>query len=364
MISYILRRLMLMVPTLVGITLVVFFTMALSPGGVAGALYDQERGMRPEEAQALRAYYDRRYGLNKPKIVQYLRWLNNVSPLGVRYGPEGQSEGFGIKWPDLGESMARHQKVIDVVADALPVTLVLNLVTIPLAYAVAILLGLYAGRHRGKWFDVTSNITLLAAWSIPVMWAGVMLIIFFANRDHFYWFPTGGLHSSGSDQMTFLPAFLSAGADESFRGGRAGWLFDTLWHLALPVICLLYGSFSILAKLMRSSVLENLTADFVRTARAKGVREHVVLFQHVLRNSLLPLITAAAGILPAMLGGSLLIETIFSIHGMGKLMIDAIFQRDREMILSVMLVISIISLLSLIVRDVCYALADPRVSFD
>jgi len=346
-----------MVPTLVGITLVVFFVMALRPGGVAAAVDQMERGMRPEEAQALRAYYNQHYGLDKPRYVQYLRWLNNVSPLGFHHDDSWTLTGFGFKKPDLGESFLRNQKVTSLVAEALPVTLVLNLITIPLAYCISIFVGIYAGRYRGKWFDTTSNVVLLGAWSIPVMWTGVMFVGFFANRDFCHWFPTGGVHDSLAGQMTFLPHLFETGL-------QRGWLFDAMWHLVLPVLCLLYGAFAYLAKLMRSSVLENLTADFVRTARAKGVREHVILFQHVLRNSLLPLITVAAGLIPSLLGGSLIVETIFSIHGMGKLMIDAINQQDNEVVMSVTLVASIISLASLIVRDVCYAIADPRVSFE
>ncbi len=358
MTTYILRRLLLMIPTLLGITIVVFFVMALAPGGVTEQLELQERGMRPEEKRALRAYYEQRYGLDKPLIVQYLNWLHRISPIGVRYSDEGGSQGFRFKTPDLGRSFVRSQPVVSVVADALPVTLILNLLTIPLAYGVAVTTGIYAGRHRGKFFDVSTGVVFLALWSLPVMWVGVMAIGLFASNDYLPLFPTGGMHSTGAEQMPFLPGRVPDGS------WTQGWLLDALWHLILPVICLTYGSFAFLSKLMRASVLENMGADFVRTARAKGVSEHVVLFHHVLRNSLLPLITMAAGILPALLSGSLIVEQIFSLNGMGKLMIDSINRRDREVILAVTLVISIISLLSLIVRDVLYAMADPRVSYE
>src|SRR5690606_33528409 len=154
-------------------------------------------------------------------------------------------------------------------------------------------------------------------------------------------------------QMAFLPRFTEA-------GWQRGWLLDAAWHLVLPVICLTYGGFAFLSKLMRAAMLENLAADFVRTARAKGVQERVVLFRHVLRNSILPLITVAAGLLPGLLGGSIVIEQIFSINGMGRLMIEAINQRDRELVLSITFVISLISLLSLLLSDILYAVADPR----
>jgi peptide/nickel transport system permease protein len=189
------------------------------------------------------------------------------------------------------------------------------------------------------------------------MWIGVMMLGFLASRDFRQWFPTGGLHDIGSAYMTFLPNWQ----DGVFH---RGWLVDTLWHLVLPVTCLTYGGFAFLSKLMRASVLENLTADFARTARAKGLSENVVLFRHVLSNSVLPLITVAAGILPGLLGGSLIIESIFSIDGMGKLMLEAIKMKDQELVLSETFVGALLGLLCLIVSDVCYAIADPRVSYD
>jgi len=377
MTSYIIRRLLLMIPTLLGISLVVFFTMALAPGGVSAAL-DFEGGgqdLRPEERQALRDYYNKQYGLDDPLPLQYLRWLHNVSPVGRANAPDpaeavaqpppaafgfeinDRGDRLGFKVPDFGKSFVRQQPVTTIVMEALPITVLLNLLSIPVAYGIGVVTGVYAGRYRGQLFDVSTGVTFLALWSLPVMWVGVMLIGFLANKDYIQWFPTGGLHDTLAEQMAFLPGW---GED----GFRRGWLLDMLWHLVLPVVCLSYGSFAFLSKLMRSSVLENLNADFVRTARAKGVGEQSVLVRHVLRNSLLPLITISASLLPALLSGSLIVEVIFSINGMGKLMIDAINTRDRDVVLSVTFVVSLISLLSLIVRDVLYAVADPRVSYE
>jgi peptide/nickel transport system permease protein len=247
--------------------------------------------------------------------------------------------------------------VLDVVAEALPITLLLNVLTIPIIYAVAITAGIRAARHRGKAFDVASGTILIGLWSMPTMWIGVMCIGFLANRDFVRMFPTGGLHDTLAATMPFLPAW-GAG------GWQRGWLLDVLWHLVLPIFCLTYGGFAFLSKLMRASVLENLSADFARTARAKGVSEHLVLYRHVLSNSVLPLITVAAGILPGLLGGSVVVESIFSINGMGRLMIEAINMRDRELVLAQTLVIGVVSLVSLLIADICYAVADPRVSYE
>ncbi len=360
MVSYVIRRLLLMIPTLIGITAVVFFVMALSPGGVGGVQLGLEGELDSKAREALRDYYEKRYGLDAPVVVQYLRWLNRVSPIGFDHAGSGEVIWSipGLKYPDLGSSFSKNRQVIDLFAEALPITILLNVISLPIAYVVAILSGVLAARYRGKWFDISSGVTFLGLWSLPVIWVGVMLIGFLANKQYLHWFPTGGLNSSLADQMPFLPSWDLEG--QFIRG----WLLDRLWHLCLPVVCMTYGGFAFLSKLTRGALLENLTADFVRTARAKGVSERSVLFRHAFRNSLLPLITVAAGILPSLLGGSVIVETIFSINGMGKLTVDAVFARDRELVLAGALIGGLLGLLSILIADLCYALVDPRVSYE
>ncbi|HEX8325886.1 MAG TPA: ABC transporter permease, partial [Tepidisphaeraceae bacterium] len=249
----------------------------------------------------------------------------------------------------------RERPVTDMIAEALPVTLTLNLVTLPLVYGVAISAGILTAAKRGSAFDVGTGVLLIALWSLPVMWVGVMLIGFLANRDYLPLFPIGGLNGPLAAGWTFFP---------SFKNGHPGWLLDRLWHLAAPIICLTYGGFAFLSKLTRASMLENMAADFVRTARAKGQNERTILFRHVLRNGVLPLITVASSILPGLLGGSVIVEQIFSLNGMGKLTLEAIGVRDREVVLSMTLVISAISTVSLLIADLCYVAADPRVSYE
>lgn len=354
--KYILRRLLLMIPTVIGVTMVVFFCMALRPGGVAAAM-NLEGNMRPQEREALRKYLNQRYGLDKPLIVQYGRWLNQVSPLGFQYDAEGKRAGFGFKPPDLGRSRLRDRPVLGLIAETLPVTLLLNLITIPLVYGIAISAGIYAARHRGKWFDLSSGVLFIALWSMPVMWVGVMLLGFFASEKYIRWFPTGGLHNTMAEQMAFLPAWGAGGFER-------GWLLDAAWHLVLPIFCMAYGGFAFLSKLMRASILDNISADYARTARAKGVAEHAVLLRHVFRNSLIPLITVGAGILPGLLGGSVIVERIFSINGMGNLVIEAIDHGDNELVLSITFVVAIIGTISLLLADLSYVIADPRVSYE
>ncbi|MFG0248726.1 MAG: ABC transporter permease [Phycisphaeraceae bacterium JB051] len=464
MLTYIIRRLLLMIPTLIGVTAVVFFVMAFAPGGFGGnVLNEQGAQTEGDEARRIREYFERRYGLDQPAIVQYGRWVNQVSPVGflntsqltftdeqmqamsdaiaaddllpklgtpralddlvlnmakykdieptaavsvvrelladvdaglawikelspnilerdlnrvtkadtqlnqqreLRSLLQSQLAGRqrilfsrpAIKWPDLGQSL-RGRKVTQMLAQAVPVTVLLNVITIPIIYCVAILTGIYAARHCGKWFDIVSGFTMIALWSFPVILAGVLLISYLANKQYLWWFPTAGLHSLEADTMRFLPAFTG-------HGFERGYLLDTIWHLILPVFCLTYGGFAVLSKLMRGSVLDNIRSDYVRTVRAKGVSEHDVLFRHVFRNSLLPLITVAASIIPALFVGSVIVENIFSIPGMGKLGVEAAFMKDRELLMGTTLIGGLIGLASEIMRDVLYAMADPRVSYE
>jgi microcin C transport system permease protein len=354
MLSYIIRRILLIFPTLLGMTAVVFFVIALSPGGIGASLLSREGNLRPNERKVLTEYYNKRYGIDKPAYVQYVHWLNNISPVGFKAGG-----GFGFKAPDFGESFYRQRPVVSLIMEALPITLLLNLISIPVSYAIAVFVGIQAAKYRGKWVDVSSGFTFVALYSVPTIWAGVMLIGFFANRQYFHWFPANGLHDITADTMTFLPSH-----DAVTGAWGRGWLLDTLWHLCLPVLCLSYTSVAFLSKLTRASVLENLAADFARTARAKGLKPSVVLYRHVFRNSFIPLITIAAGLLPSLVTGAVIVETIFGINGMGKLAIDAINTRDRELFMADTLFVSLLTLVGYLLSDIGYALSDPRVSFE
>lgn len=259
--------------------------------------------------------------------------------------------------PDLGTAFSRSRPVGALIAEALPVTLLLNLVAFPIIYIVAVPTGLYAAVKQGGWFDISSGSLYVALWSIPVVWAGVLAVGYLANDDYLGAFPVSGLHDANSDEMLYLP---SSGPD----GFQRGYLLDTLWHICLPVACLVYTGFAILSKQTRAAMLDNFNADYVRTAKAKGVAPSDVIFKHVFRNSLLPLITMFASIFPAMLAGSVVIENIFSIPGMGSLVLEAINLRDRELLLANALLIGIVNLLALLLADILYAMADPRITFD
>ena len=210
MLTYLLRRILLMIPTLLGITLVVFTVMAMSPGGLTGASMVGGAEMKPEAKQALIEYYNKRYGLDDPAPVQYLRWLNNVSPVGFLTDENNDYTSFSFtKGSDLGESVFFGQSVMALIKDRLPITLLLNVITIPLIYLIAIIVGMNAARDRGGRFDVSSNVFMLALWSLPSMLVGVLMIGFFSSVQNWQWFPTGGLSSSEAYQMPFLPHWSS-----------------------------------------------------------------------------------------------------------------------------------------------------------
>ncbi|MBM4113272.1 MAG: ABC transporter permease [Phycisphaerae bacterium] len=284
-----------------------------------------------------------------------LRWIFDEQPF--RYAGFAIIPGaVSIGAPDLGWSRSRGRPVSRLIAEALPVTLMLNLLAVPIIYMIAIPSGMLAAARRGSWFDRLSGGFFVALWSVPVVWAGTLAIGFLASNEYLGWFPPSGLHSRAAADMPFLPRW---GEDGFVRG----YLLDGLWHVALPVACLTYAGFAVLSRQTRASMLDNFNADYVRTAKAKGVPRRDVVLRHVFRNSLLPLITMFVTIFPAMLSGSVVVEKIFSIPGMGSLMLDAITLRDAEIMLANSVMVGCVMLLALLLADMLYAVADPRVTY-
>ena len=269
----------------------------------------------------------------------------------------GAGDVVSLDWPDFGKSFTLGRPVLDLIAEALPVTLLLNIAAIPIIYLVAVPFGMQAAARHNRLFDKVSGSIFVIFWSIPVVWAGVLAIGFLADDQYLGLFPVSGLHSNGADDMMFLPGWNGTKFE-------IGYMLDTAWHMVLPVICLVYGGWAVLAKQTRAAMLDTYTMDFVRTARAKGVSDHDVKWYHVFRNSLLPIITIFVLVFPAMLAGSVVVERIFSIPGMGSLILGAIFNLDRDVILANVFMIAVLNLLALLLADILYAAADPRVTFD
>jgi len=328
MAAYVLRRILLVLPTILGITVVVFAVSRIAPGDPTIQAVAPGEQTNPQGSADIHTLRKELYGLNKPVPVQYVHWLGHVVRL------------------NFGDSIKHRRPVISLIAERLPVTLALSFISFLIIYAVSIPTGIMAAARQGEFFDKFSSMVLLILWSLPIMWVGRMLIGYFAGPTFKSWFPPAGLSSSNADQLPFIP-----------------WLADRLWHLILPVFCLTYTGFAYLAKQVRSAVLENLRMDYVRAARAKGLTSTAVLTRHVLPNSLIPLITIAATLMPALFAGSVIVEKIFSIPGMGLLMFEAVANRDYNVVMAVVTIAGALNSLGLLLADLTYAVVDPRVDF-
>jgi peptide/nickel transport system permease protein len=338
MLTYLVQRLLLLMPTFIGVTFIAFFIIHLAPGdpaelraggglGAAGTA-----GLSTETQstvdQALAAWR-RQYGLDQPLPVQYWRWLRNLFTL------------------DFGDSFKDNQPVWHKIAERLPVTMQLNAISIVLIYAVAVPLGIYSATHPYSYGDQLTTFGAFMLFSLPSFWVGTLAIVFLCGGDFFDVFPPGGLTSIDyTPHWPFWQRFL-----------------DRLWHLCLPISMLSYAGFAGLSRFMRSSMLENIRQDFVQTARAKGLPERLVIYKHVLRNSLIPIVTIMASILPGLISGSVIIETIFSLPGLGQLGYEAVLARDYPIIMAVFTISSLLTLLSILLSDILLTVVDPRITF-
>ena len=329
MTTYIVRRLLLMIPTLLGITIIVFAISRIAPGDPVSLAMGPGGQLDAERAADVRKARMELYGLDKPVHIQYGRWLGRVVRL------------------DFGDSIKHHRPVIELIKERLPITLTLNVMAFVIIYMVSLPLGVLAAVRHKQFFDRASSVALFVLWSLPSMWVGQMLIGYFCGPTFRTWFPPAGLSSNYAEQLVFFP-----------------WLADRLWHLVLPVLCLTYSGFAYLTKQVRAGMLDNLRADYVRTARAKGLSNWVVIFRHAFRNSVIPVITIMATLLPAMLGGSVIIERIFSIPGMGLLAFEAVTTRDYNVVMAVATIAGVLNLIGLLLGDIAYAIVDPRISFE
>ena len=336
--SYLLRRFLLLIPTFLGVTIISFLIMRLAPGdpaelraggGLRGAgeagISTEKRGAVDEAVAQWRA----QYGLDKPLPVQYAVWIKNL---------------FTLKF---GDSYKDNQPVFDKIRERLPVTIKLNVLSLFLVYIVAVPLGIYSATHSYSLGDQTTTLFAFVLFALPVVWLGTMAIVFLCGGDYYFLFPPGGLTSI--DYAPEWPLWQK--------------LKDQIWHLFLPVLMLSYAGFAGLSRYMRSGMLEQLRQDFVQTARAKGLPEGVVIYKHVLRNSLIPMVTILAGILPGLVGGSVIVETIFSIPGLGQLGYEAVLARDFPVVMALFTVSALLTLVGILLSDLLLAVVDPRIAF-
>ncbi|MDO8494795.1 MAG: ABC transporter permease [Deltaproteobacteria bacterium] len=330
MFQYLLKRLLLIFPTLFGIILITFLVIRLAPGDPAqmrlqggdSMLADRSAVSIVEETRKL-------YGLDKPLPTQFFLWVKRVATF------------------DFGNSYKDQQPVLQKVAAALPITLTLNFLTLIIVYLVSIPLGVVLATKPVGLFDRISSLFLYVLYSLPSFWIAMILILFLASGDYLNWFPITGFISEGAEQLNF---FQKVG--------------NIAWHLVLPVICMTYGSFAFLARFSRATMLEVISQDFIRTARAKGLNEWQVVMKHGFRNALIPQLTLLGTLLPALLGGSVIIEQIFSIPGMGRLGFEAVLSRDYPVIMAIATIDALLTLVSLLISDLLYMAVDPRITFE
>ncbi len=362
MMPYILKRIFLMVPTLIGITLITFFIMKLAPGDPVmlklqfasdslspAALEAELQNTKPVvELSAAYVHFAERFSvvLNGEKTPDELRATHSFKA----FHWFGENAVYYFKWMkkvlrlDFGLSFKDKRPVITKIAEALPVTLLINMVTILVVYLVSIPLGIWSARHKGDTLDKIVMVKLFLFYSLPTFWVATMLLMFFAGGEYLNLFPLMGIVSDNHDTMGFF--------------GRIG---DVAWHLVLPVMADTLGSFAFLARFSRSNFLDVIRQDYIRTARAKGLSESKVLYKHGLRNALIPFVTLMGTLLPGLLGGSVIIEQIFSIPGMGMLSFEAVLGRDHNVIMGIATISAFLTLVSLFLTDLIYGVVDPRI---
>ncbi len=336
--GYLIQRLLLMIPTFIGITLIGFLIMRLAPGdpaelraagglgAAAGAGISTEKRGAVDEAMA---QWRAQYGLDKPLHVQYWVWLKNLATL------------------SFGESFKDSQPVWAKISERVPVTVMLNVWSLIVVYLVAIPLGVYSATHPNSLGDKVTTLAAFILFAVPLVWAATMAIVFICGGDFYYLFPPGGLESlEFSENWSIWKKFK-----------------DHAWHIFLPVVLLSYDGFAGLSRYMRSSMLEVLGQDYVQVARAKGLPERIVILKHVLRNSLIPQVTILASILPGLIGGSVIIETIFSIPGLGQLGFESVLARDYPTVLALFTVSAVLTLIGILLSDLLLAVVDPRIVF-
>jgi peptide/nickel transport system permease protein len=320
MFFYSIKRALLMVPILLGITLLSFSVMHMAPGGPAEAQMEFSAKASAEARERLRKLY----GADQPVHKQYLTWLRKFVTL------------------DFGEAFADGRKVKDKILERLPITLTINLLSLFVVLLIAIPIGIMSATHQYSVLDRATTVFVFVGYSMPHFWMALLLIYLFGVQ----WgvLPISGKESLDTTGFTTLQ-----------------WLMDRAEHLVLPVFVSAIGGLAGFSRYMRNNMLEVMRQDYIRTARAKGLPENVVIYKHALRNALMPVITILGLSLPGIIGGSVIMETVFGIDGMGRLMFQAVFSRDYNVAMGILVPAAVLTMLGNFLADIGYALADPRV---
>jgi microcin C transport system permease protein len=342
MFTYVLRRILMMIPTLFGITIVSFIIINLTPGspveqklqqmrlggamagGAGGGGGRGETGVSQEVIDAL----NKQYGFDKPVLVRYGIWIKNLVKL------------------DFGTSFKYEEPVTDVIMQRVPISLTFGVVSLILTYLISIPLGVLKAIRNNSYFDRASSFLLIMSYAVPSLMLGILLLVFFAGSSYLDWFPISGIFSDNYSDLSFW-----------------GKVWDRTHHAILPLICYTFGSFTYLTLLMKSSMLDVIKLDYVRTAKAKGLSDKTVYMKHALRNALIPIVTGMSGILTVFFTGSIIIEMIFNIDGMGLLSLTAVNSRDYNVLMGLLFFQSIFFLVGRLISDIMYVVVDPRIDF-
>ena len=344
MAAYILKRLLLMIPTLLGILLLTFVVIQFVPGGPVEQMVAQLQGRDTggEGAAASGAGYRGRQGVDATRIAEIRAFYGFDKPAHERFWQMlGQYARF-----DLGKSFFYPKSVWELVKEKLPVSISLGLWTFFLSYLISVPLGIAKAVRAGSRFDTLTSLIVLIGYAIPGFVLGVALLVIFGGQ--LQWFPLRGLTSSNWDTLSW--------------GAK---VVDYLWHITLPITASVLGAFAVTTMLTKNAFLEEIRKQYVLTARAKGLSERRVLWRHVFRNALIPIVTGfPAAFIGAFFTGSLLIETLFSLDGLGLLSYESVMRRDYPVVLGTLYLFTLIGLVTKLISDLCYVWVDPSVKFD
>lgn len=321
MLAYAIRRLLISVPLLLGILCLSFVMLKLAPGEPTIIQQDLQARATGAQRETLRQLY----GLDKPIYVQFGRWLWRAVRLdfGRSYMPDGR-------------------RVMDKVAERIPITLGLNVLELVIIFSVAVPLGILSATRQYSFFDKSMTLFVFVGFATPDFWLALLLMILFGVQ--LGWLPISGLRSLNFEYLAPLAQ-----------------VWDFLSHLILPILVAAFGGLAYLSRLMRGSLLEVVRQDYIRTARAKGLPERDVIYKHAVRNAVIPVVTLLGLMLPGLLGGSVFIETVFSIPGMGQLFVQSAFSRDEPVLMALIVIGASLSLVGNILADISYGLVDPRI---
>lgn len=343
--GYLFKRLLLMIPTLFGVLLLMFIVTQFVPGGPVEQYMMQARGTGVGgEGAGVSINYQGAQGVTEEQIAKIKALYGFDKPAYERFF---EMLGKYVRF-DLGVSFYQHRSVWELIAEKLPVSISLGMWTFLLSYLVAVPLGVAKAVRHGSKFDALTTILVLAGYAIPGFVLGVVLLVVFGGGGFWPLFPLRGLTSANWEELSFL-----------------GKVLDYLWHIVLPVTAMVVGSFATLTVLTKNAFLEEIRKQYVVTARAKGVSARAVLWKHVFRNALMPLVTGfPAAFVAAFFTGSLLIETLFSLDGIGLLGYESVMRRDYPVVLGTLYLFTLIGLLTKLISDFCYVWVDPRVKFE